>query len=135
MQLRNPCMECYMRYRVKLILQQDNIKAVQAPSGSTTVSLDTGSKKSTSTHRNRSGRKTNLMELQLQKLSMVSILGAQIEDSINLKTKLPHPSTYDSVFFYFDPCHMIKPTHNCLVSKGKLIDAEGGKIVWKFLKI
>ncbi|KAF2889749.1 hypothetical protein ILUMI_16424, partial [Ignelater luminosus] len=119
---------------VKLILQQDNIKAVQAPSGSTTESVDTGSEKSINTNRNRSGGKNHLFLKQMMdgtatNLCIVSILGAQTEDPANLETDFPHPSTGDSVFFYLDPCHMIKLTRNCLDSKGKLTDAEGGKIL------
>ncbi|KAF2892532.1 hypothetical protein ILUMI_13641 [Ignelater luminosus] len=49
---------------------------------------------------------------------MVSFLGAQIEDSANLKTEFPHSSTSDSVFFYLDPRHIIKLTRNCLATKG-----------------
>ncbi|KAF2890876.1 hypothetical protein ILUMI_15297 [Ignelater luminosus] len=67
-------------------------------------------------------------------LSVVSILGAQIEDPTNLKSESSHSSTADSVSFYLDPCHMIKLTSNCLASKRNLTDAEKGEILWKFFE-
>jgi len=67
-------------------------------------------------------------------VNMANMLGASF-DMQNVKSTFPHPSNANlDVAVFLDVCHMLKLLRNTLAEKSTLIDADGNKIEWQYLK-
>jgi len=67
-------------------------------------------------------------------LNMCTRLGAQF-DLRDPKFYFPHPMNHSQpVYLFFDACHMIKLVRNTLGDKQILLNSNGDKIEWSFIK-
>lgn len=67
-------------------------------------------------------------------IRMATELGANLTDSLALKTFFLHPVTNEKIYIFMDPCHMLKLTRNCLASQKVLKDGEGNNISWSYFE-
>lgn len=65
------------------------------------------------------------------------IFGANFDcrDKNNFQSFFPHPVSSETVFVFFDPCHMLKLLRNYLALKGPLFDKDLCVIDWRFIKL
>lgn len=66
-------------------------------------------------------------------LSMCSKLGANLKIE-NAKFSFPHPTSSEPIYLFYDPCHMVKLVRNTLGDKQILINSNGEKIEWNYIK-
>lgn len=64
-------------------------------------------------------------------ISMANQLGCNISVE-NLKTDFPHPITAQPVYFFVDPCHMLKLVRNTIIEMKYLVDEQDMLISWNY---
>lgn len=65
-------------------------------------------------------------------ISMANQLGCSISHEY-LQTNFPHPSNGQPVYFFLDPCHMLKLVRNTLRDKKHLMDGDDKMIAWDYI--
>lgn len=63
---------------------------------------------------------------------MCTMLGASFDEN-NMRTYFIEPYSQRKVYIILDPSHMIKLLRTNLFKRKEFVDAEGGRIQWKFL--
>ncbi|KAK6168807.1 hypothetical protein SNE40_019984 [Patella caerulea] len=65
-------------------------------------------------------------------ISMLKLLGVNIDNPSNVKSSVPHPITGFPVYAFLDACHMLKLVRNTLADKGSLC-IDNDLINWEFI--
>lgn len=66
-------------------------------------------------------------------LSMCTKLGANLKLN-NPNFSFPHTTSGEPIYLFYDPCHMLKLVRNTLGDKRVLINSQGEKIEWEYIK-
>jgi len=66
-------------------------------------------------------------------LSMCTKLGANLKLN-NPNFSFPHTTSGEPIYLFYDPCHMLKLVRNTLGDKRILINSQGEKIEWEYIK-
>lgn len=66
----------------------------------------------------------------ISNLATMRLLGANFRKN---RYYIINPHSDDKIFIFFDACHMIKLSRNCLASKSVLYDGKNQLIKWEFL--
>lgn len=65
---------------------------------------------------------------------MMKELGCNVTDLNNIKNYFIHPTSGEKVYILFDVCHMLKLIRNNWSNSEVIIDPEGKKVEWKYIK-
>uniref|UniRef100_A0A2S2NBA2 THAP domain-containing protein 9 n=1 Tax=Schizaphis graminum TaxID=13262 RepID=A0A2S2NBA2_SCHGA len=66
-------------------------------------------------------------------LSMCTKLGAYLKLN-NPNFSSPHTTSGEPIYLFYDPCHALKLVRNTLGDKRILINSQGEKIEWEYIK-
>lgn len=67
-------------------------------------------------------------------INMCTYLGASFDYYNEFKPYFINPYNNETIFVFFDPCHMIKLVRNCLGDRKVLLDKDHKKIEWKYFE-